>query len=477
MQFSVVRLGKDSVAEVDSLNAADATSKLPFTIPFSCTQVEDGIAVGDYVLIWLGSDNNKGQPTKWKQGLRAIGQIKSLIKGASFNAASDFELLILALLPDSVDQIDFLDNSAQHYKFFSKYPIVGVKSSRNNAIQKVNPGERQSTSALLTALRIQNPTLTEQLKNAASELLPLLDFLPYGDVADEVTSESLFEDDDPVWEWISREIFEKQQRNFLLLGVPGTGKSWYAHQLAKQLTGNDHARFIRTQFHPSFSYDDFVQGYVPSLGADGDKIGFKLENKHFLNICDKARLSPSEMFVVVIDELTRGDPARVFGELLTFMEPQYRDQVFSLAYSGKEFSIPSNVIIIATANPEDRSVAELDDALLRRFVLREFPPDVDRLKVRLNDIVEAPGLVNRLCHAYNTINEFSPQDFGHAHFWNLKTEEDFRDLWTSRLCFLLKRKFVYDKAGFTNLQDKITAIFPEPVIEQVDSEVVAEDDS
>ena len=137
----------------------------------------------------------------------------------------------------------------------------------------------------------------------------------------------------------------------------------------------------------------------------------------------------------------------------------------------------SNVIIIATANPEDRSVAELDDALLRRFVLREFPPDVERLEVRLKDIIADAGLVARLCHAYNTINESSPQDFGHAHFWNIKSEEDFRDLWTSRLIFLLKRNFAYDEAGFSALQDKIAAIFPEPTKEQADTEVVAEEDN
>ena len=477
MQFSVVRLGKDSIAEVERLSAPAATSQLPFTIPFSCTQVEDGIAENDFVLIWLGSDNNKGQPTKWKQGLRAIGKINSLAKGTTFNSVSTFELSILALLPDSVDQIDFLDNSAQYYKFFSKYPIAGVKSSRNNAIQKVNSGERLSTSALLTALRIQYPDLTEQIKNAAPELLPLLDFLPHGDIADTLTSESLLDDNDPVWSWISREINDKNQRNFLLLGVPGTGKSWYAQQLAKQLTGNDKDRFVRTQFHPSFSYDDFVQGYVPSLSTEGDKIGFSLENKHFMNICDKASASPSDTHVIVIDELNRGDPARIFGELLTFIEPQYRNQVFSLAYSGAEFSVPSNVIIIATANPEDRSVAELDDALLRRFVLREFPPDLDRLKSRLHDIIEDDGLVNRLCHVYKTINESSPQDFGHAHFWDLKSEEDFRDLWVSKLSFLLKRKFAYDDRGFADLEDKISTIFPQPAEENIDQEIIVEEDN
>lgn len=460
MQFVVIRLGKDSINDIHRLNDHKLISNVPFSFPFTCAQVEDGIDVGDFAFVWLGSDNNKGQPTAWKQGLRAIGKITSLIRTGGFNDPSNIEIEVVAIFPKSIDQFDFLERSASHYKYFSKYPVIGVKSSRNNAIQKVNEEDRQKTSALLTAISIQYPSIRKQLAQNAPELLPLLNFVPIGDTISIISSKSILSDTDEIWQWVTHEIFQKKERNFLFIGPPGTGKTWYAHEIAKKLVNNDKLRYEFVQFHPSFSYDDFVEGYTPRPSSTGNSVEYSIKSKHFLKMCDKARSDGSNLYVIVIDELSRGDPSRVFGELLTYIETEYRNKEFSLAYSGNKSFIPDNIVIIATANPYDRSVGEMDDALIRRFVLREFLPSSDSLQKHLSSKLVPNDLIYRIIHVFNLINNKLPHGFGHSHFWNIRTEEDFRDLWSSRIQFLLKRAFLFEENSFLKLKSDIEDVFP-----------------
>lgn len=463
MQFVVVRLGKDSLSDINRLNDKNAPTGVPFSFPFTCAQVEDGIDVGDFAFVWLGSDNNKGQPTSWKQGLRAIGKITSLTRTGGFNDPSNLEILVIATVPESIDQFDFLERSASHYKYFSKYPVVGVKSSRNNAIQKVNEEDRQKTAALLTAISIQYPNIRDQLTANAPELLPLLNFVPIGETVSTTSALPNISDTDDIWLWVAHEIFKKNERNFLFIGAPGTGKTWYAHEVARKLAEGDKSRYSLVQFHPSFSYDDFVEGYTPKLSPTGGAIEYSIQAKHFLKLCAKAKSDGSNIYVLVIDELSRGDPSRIFGEMLTYIEVEHRSKEFALAYSGNPSFIPENIVIIATANPYDRSVGEMDDALIRRFVLREFPPSLDALKKHLTEKSVPNGLIDRLSHVFNIINDRLPHGFGHSHFWNIRTEDDFRDLWVSRIQFLLRRAFLFDEAGFTSLKAEIDEVFPEPV--------------
>lgn len=459
MPFVVVRLGKDSTTDINNIDSGTAT--LPFSFTFECAQVEEGIDAGDYVFIWLGSDNNKGQPTAWKQGLRAVGKILSLARGASFNDQSQIEIEVFAVLPRSIDQFDFLERSASHYKYFSKYPVVGVRSSRNNAIQKAHEGDlRQQSAALLTSVCLLFPELKEKIVAAEPDLAPLLEFVPLGNL-DAVSKPSPIDlSADPVWQWINYEIFTKGEHNFLFLGAPGTGKSWYAHEIAEQISGGDPDRKTVVQFHPSYSYDDFIEGYVPGLDKTTSSVRYSIQRKHFLDLCDKARGDGGSKYVIVVDELSRGDPSRVFGEILTYIEGSYRNKEFALAYSRDKTYVPDNVILIATANPYDRSVSELDDALLRRFTIREFPPNATLLEKHLLDAGVAAPFVQRLIHVFNLINGRLPNGFGHAHFWNVRNESDFRKLWDARVSFLLKRAFMFETEILEQLRQEVDGIFP-----------------
>lgn len=459
----MVRLGKDSLKEIERLDASKDSPFSPFQFTFVCSQVEEGIGPSDYVVLWLGSDNNKGQPTAWKQGIRALGRIKSLDRTGGFNDPNNLEIEVISVLPESLDQFDFLERSASHYKYFSKYPVVGVRSSRNNAIQKVNEDDRQKTAALLTAIGILFPGVRDHLASNASELLPMLNFVPIGEAQTAKPSPAQVDDNDTVWTWVSHEIFKKNERNFLFLGSPGTGKTWYAHEIAKKLTNADPGRVAFVQFHPSFAYDDFVEGYTPKLRDEGSAVEYQIQDKHFLTLAAKAKSDGSNLYVLVVDELTRGDPSRVFGELLTYLEVDHRNREFSLAYSGKKTFVPSNLVMIATANPYDRSVGELDDALVRRFAMKEFGPDIDLLKLRWSGIGTAPELCSRLAHVFGLINQKLEGGFGHSHFWNIRSEDDFRDLWQSRIQFLLRRALQFDDGALQSLIDDVSAVFPPPL--------------
>jgi hypothetical protein len=456
----VIRLGKDSLAEIRIIEDAWTSGTVSFSFPFKCTQVEEGIDVGDYAFIWLGSDNNDGRATSWKQGLRAIGRITALARGPSFNTESRLEIKTVSIFPKSIDQFDFLEKSASHYKFFSKYPVIGVRSSRNNAIQKVKEEDRQKTPALLTSIRILFPQLVNQLTDNAPELVELLNFIPSGETVSLDSTEVSEPSTGEVWEWINYKIYQKNEKNFLFIGAPGTGKTWYAHAIAKKLASEDESRYAFVQFHPSFSYDDFIEGYAPKLNSLGGSMEYKIEPKHFLQLCERAQGDGGNLYVLVIDELSRGDPSRIFGEMLTYLEGDHRNKEFSLAYSMRKIFIPHNLIVIATANPYDRSVGELDDALIRRFTIREFPPDAEGLALRLIELGLQENLRVRIMQVFSLLNELLPNGFGHAHFWHLQSEADFLDLWKSRILFLIKRSFLFDEAGLSRILREVEDLFP-----------------
>ena len=154
----------------------------------------------------------------------------------------------------------------------------------------------------------------------------------------------------------------------ILSGPPGTGKSWYAQQIGVALAGQwDSVRSV--QFHPSYQYEDFVVGYAPR--KDGS---FELQEKEFARICRDAAATPETEYVLVIDEMSRTDVVRVFGEALTYIATDRREQPFILA-SGEELAVPKNLFIIGTMNSWDKGVDELDIALERRFAEIAISPD------------------------------------------------------------------------------------------------------
>ena len=174
-------------------------------------------------------------------------------------------------------------------------------------------------------------------------------------------------------------LHDKQQ--LIFYGPPGTGKTYVALALAKLLTkqaepSKNHVEIV--QFHPAYSYEDFIEGIRPvskKLEDGGHVVDYPAREGVFLRFCNRAAQHPAQPHVFIIDEINRGNIARIFGELMLLLE--YRDQSVRLPYSSSIFQIPKNVTIIGTMNTADRSIALVDFALRRRFHFFRFGADPD----------------------------------------------------------------------------------------------------
>ncbi len=164
----------------------------------------------------------------------------------------------------------------------------------------------------------------------------------------------------------------QDKRQVIFYGPPGTGKTYVAQELARHFAGAEGSTNL-VQFHPSYAYEDFVEGFRPA--DQNGRPGFQLREGPLKRIANKACAQSGATHVLVIDEINRGNVARVFGELYFLLE--YRDRQMSLQYSEAEdrFSLPGNLWFIATMNTADRSIALVDAALRRRFHFVPFFPD------------------------------------------------------------------------------------------------------
>lgn len=167
----------------------------------------------------------------------------------------------------------------------------------------------------------------------------------------------------------------RNKKNLILQGPPGTGKTWLARKLAFALIGErDESKVRSVQFHPNLSYEDFVRGWRPS--GEGK---LTLVDGPFVTMRDEAEKDPENGYVLVIEEINRGNPAQIFGEMLTLLETDKRtpDEALGLVYSrtpDERFFIPNNLYVIGTMNIADRSLALVDLALRRRFAFIDLEP-------------------------------------------------------------------------------------------------------
>ncbi len=194
-----------------------------------------------------------------------------------------------------------------------------------------------------------------------------------------------------------------RKKQIILQGPPGTGKTYIAQRLAQHKTSETSGFWESVQFHPSYSYEDFMEGLRPCESPQG--FTYRLFPGRFLEFCERATAAGGDPCVLILDELNRAPLSRVFGELMYALE--YRDCPIRLAYSGRPFKIPENVYLIGTMNTADRSIALVDHALRRRFSFITLGVEYMILRKHLeaNGVIDAAGFVGLLKGINDSIGE------------------------------------------------------------------------
>jgi len=237
---------------------------------------------------------------------------------------------------------------------------------------------------------------------------------------------------------------DSMKKQIILQGPPGTGKTFIAQRVAKYITQDkNHVETI--QFHPSYSYEDFIEGYRPYDD------GFKLCNGIFKEFCEKAEKDEGKDYVLIIDEINRGNLSKIFGELLYLLE--YRNQSVKLTYSQQAFSLPDNLYIIGTMNTADRSLAIMDYALRRRFYFKNITCRIEELGEWLKNN-NAKIDIEELLHAIRKMNslindEMRCEDYEIGHSYFMQKNLDINNL-EKIIAFgvdPLLREYFFDKGG------------------------------
>ena len=251
-------------------------------------------------------------------------------------------------------------------------------------------------------------------------------------------------DDDEIFKRVKDLIAD--HGGVIFVGPSGTGKSYYARRIALGLAKGNETRCRFVQFHPSYQYEDFMEGFRPS--SDGK--GFEMRAQHFVALSQQALHDPDHLYVLVIDELSRGNPGRIFGESLTYLEYSKRGMFFYLA-SGRNFVVPPNLVILATMNPLDHGADEVDAAFDRRFAKIRMEPD----RAQLGEFLDAAGMdpelrtsVFRFFDFVNARSAGNPYlSLGHTYFKGVGDVSALERLWEHQLRFNVEKAYPFDTEG------------------------------
>ena len=221
----------------------------------------------------------------------------------------------------------------------------------------------------------------------------------------------------------------RKKKNVILQGAPGVGKTFAAKRLAYSMMGQkDQDRVMLVQFHQSYTYEDFIEGFRPTSAGSG----FEIKKGSFYNFCKKAGEDLENEYFFIIDEINRGNLSKIFGELFMLIENDKRGNSLQLLYSDEKFNVPSNVYILGMMNTADRSLAMLDYALRRRFAFYTINPGFNSDGFRAYKTKLASNKMDKLIACVESLNNVIAADdslgegfcVGHSYFCNIEEATD-----------------------------------------------------
>lgn len=393
--FITVRLGKDSIPDIERICSSEVgVLNDSFAINVKCTQIPENYNSGDYAFIWLGSDNNKGMPTKWKQGFKAIGRVGTIMRGASYNETSETAINIVYVFNDAINRLDFLRSAPIEYYWCSNMPLIGIDDHANQTIRSVSGSSLCDIPALFCSINRICDTFKRDILKIESGFLHLFSF-PIPKPKDFPDAKSIVE--------------VKQQNNkktttgkaylpyltalrtkpfMLLAGISGTGKSRIVREMAKACWkegdpeyGKNHPKnFCMVQVKPNWHDSSELIGYVSRLNGEKFVVG------PFLRFLAAALKDPEVPYFLCLDEMNLAPVEQYFAEYLSVIESrklnpdgtittdpiiEYEntdaygsliDQLFDTpeerkAYKtdegGKRLTIPQNFFVVGTVNMDE----------------------------------------------------------------------------------------------------------------------------
>lgn len=257
-----------------------------------------------------------------------------------------------------------------------------------------------------------------------------------------------------------------KKKNIILEGAPGVGKTFMAKRLAYSIIGTkDTSKVELIQFHQSYSYEDFIEGYRPNEN------GFELQRGIFYKLCKRAYNDKSNNYYLIIDEINRGNLSKIFGELLMLIENDKREDLLKLAYSEEEFFVPENLYIIGLMNTADRSLALIDYALRRRFSFIRIEPAFENEKFTKVFSEKFDNKFSNVIEIIKRINEAIEQDkslgagfkIGHSYFCpNIKdrkgNKKDIEDIINYEILPLLEEYWYDDQDSIIQWKDTLNGV-------------------
>ena len=412
--FITIRLGKDSVSDIKRLcSSSTGIIEQPFDINIRCTQVPETFSSGDYAFVWLGSDNNKGMPTNWKQGFKAVGVVKEVQRGKKYNDESLTIVSIVYVFRDSINRIDILRNNPIAYYWCSSMPLIGIDDHANQTIRLMLGDTRADIGAFFCSIE----SSTGYFKDEILKIQP--DFKKYFYISvpnpkyypnvKSLSNITYTKEDKIILKYRPYITAIKSKPFLLLAGISGTGKSRIVRELARACWNEGSAEFETqkpknfemVQVKPNWHDSSELIGYVSRVSGKSEFV-----TGEFLRFIAKAWEDTDTPYFLCLDEMNLAPVEQYFAEYLSVIESRKSHEdglvttdpilekvdeewYFNLTASltmnediRKKFNeegirIPQNLIVVGTVNMDETTFSFSRKVLDRAMAIEMNEVDLD----------------------------------------------------------------------------------------------------